>query len=191
MNCINCGNELSTGDVFCRKCGSEIGGNDNSKFSEEITARELRLVVGLKKSQYYIPKWMEFNESDDKLARSWNWAAFFLTYLWLAYRKMYLHAVVTVAVILIGEIILPREARLVFLMIPVFFGTFGNALYYNYSKKKIIKIKKDFQQVENIDLVMINKGGTSIVGTILFMLACYAVIFIVILGIRLFTIYNY
>lgn len=42
----------------------------------------LRLFIGEKKQHYYIRKW-------SKGLNSWNWAAFFFSFFWLGYRKMY------------------------------------------------------------------------------------------------------
>ena len=60
-----------------------IDGND---LIGEYTAEEYGLVVQ-KNMHKFIPKFMMI-EKEDRII-SWNWAAFFFPYFWLAYRKMY------------------------------------------------------------------------------------------------------
>ena len=47
-----------------------------------------RAVVGEKKAGYYVPKFLDF-DSPGSAKLSWNWPAFFATFLWLMYRRMY------------------------------------------------------------------------------------------------------
>ena len=47
-----------------------------------------RAAVGAKKADFYVPKFLRFDEANaSKL--SWNWPAFFVSFYWFLYRRMY------------------------------------------------------------------------------------------------------
>ena len=55
----------------------------NSSQNEEL----YRAAVGAKKAGYYLPKFNSFDQGQSKV--TWNWPAFFVTFFWLLYRRMY------------------------------------------------------------------------------------------------------
>src|SRR4051794_37527119 len=102
MHCTRCGEEIFKNDRFCGACGYSLL-DPNEEMPSEVVApkiisiqednkigqkstRELddndllKAFVGEKKHSYYLGKW------DKNEHRSWNWAAFFGTLLWLGYR---------------------------------------------------------------------------------------------------------
>lgn len=118
---------------------------------------------------YYKFKWLK--SDDPEKALTWNWTAFFLGFLWLGYRKMYKPILILLSLYLGLELI---ELLTVFdptvtvittyfpLIIAVFLGMFGNALYYRHAKKKIEKIRTLYPGTR----MQINLGGTSGKGVI-------------------------
>jgi Protein of unknown function (DUF2628) len=44
--------------------------------------------VGPSKADYYAPKFLRFNEPGASKV-SWNWPAFFVSFYWFLYRRMY------------------------------------------------------------------------------------------------------
>lgn len=65
-----------------------------------FTAKEYSAVIQ-KNSQRYIPKFFAMEKTQRKT--SWNWAAFFFPFLWMAYRKMYKYAILA----LLATVIIP------------------------------------------------------------------------------------
>ena len=46
-------------------------------------------LIGKKRLDYYLKRFESFDDRGGGLIPSWNWAAFFFTWLWVLYRKMY------------------------------------------------------------------------------------------------------
>lgn len=178
MFCSRCGNQLVIGSKFCDECGNQVEFNStqNSSPNENaIIGEDLKLFIGGKKQSYYMTKWKKFKEPGNN-GISWNWAAFFLNFFWLAYRKMYIHAIVVgVIYFIIGEVLSENLTSLSGLILGVVFGLFGNKIYYDYSKKEIHKIKSNCRDTSKQKREILNKGGTSTKMAILFA-AIYLVI---------------
>jgi Tfp pilus assembly protein PilE len=51
-----------------------------------------RVAVGENKADYYVPLFQRFDAGGSHV--SWNWPAFFVTFLWLLYRRMYGYALI-------------------------------------------------------------------------------------------------
>jgi len=182
MYCTKCGNESVEGSIFCNKCGNRIRDdeefNNANVLSDEVTNEELKLFVGIENQEYYMSQWSRFKGTGKNLFESWNWAAFFLTFFWLAYRKMYLYAIVISAAIFIVMSILPGGfASSLGIMVDVCLGVFGNKLYYDNSKKEIIKIKNSFPDLSNQEKAIVNKGGTSLLFASIFIVVHLGIIF--------------
>ncbi|MDH5655748.1 MAG: DUF2628 domain-containing protein [Spirochaetia bacterium] len=131
--------------------------------SDELLKKK-KIFIG-KKANYYIRRWEKPN--------SWNWAAFFLAFFWMLYRKMYLYASIFIGIIFV-ESILSEIFFTVILEMPeapdyyskaVQFtyaslsGIFGNQLYKIHTEKKISMIDNEDQLIE--------EGGTTLVAPIL------------------------
>ena len=108
-------------------------------------------------TDYYIPKFNSMRTEGKKV--KWNWAAFFLSYYWMFYRKMYLlgSAVLTVSVIF--SLIKPAAFYLS-LAVAVFMGLMGNYLYKYHVEQETAKIK-DIPHMQRSNYLN-KKGGTNI-----------------------------
>lgn len=173
MYCNKCGNKIENGSRFCIKCGDEIESNkefiSENAFSDVMTTKELRFFVGINKEEYYISKWLKFKEPGHSQYKSWNWAAFFLYFYWLAYRKMYIHAIgISGAFLIITEMLPDKFSRPVGIVLSVILGLIGNKLYYDYSQKEIIKIKNNLPDLREQEKAIANKGGTNLLFAIIF-----------------------
>ncbi|GAB6106606.1 DUF2628 domain-containing protein [Fusibacter bizertensis] len=107
---------------------------DREKSKEEDLIREF---VG-PNYDFYLRKFKVQDVSESNL--TWNWPAFWVTPLWLAYRKLYVHA----AVILVISTLLRFMGgfgTLIGLGISIFVGLNGNAFYRNYVENHIENIK--------------------------------------------------
>lgn len=171
--CIKCGNQLAEDSNFCSRCGNKIS-DGNEKVKSEILIdmsadKELELFVGEKKQNYYAPKFQKFAEPANKQYTSWNVAAFFLTFFWLAYRKMYVLAIgMSAGFFIITEILPDNLATPLGIAVGVFLGLYGNKLYYDHSQKEINRIKSNTADVNLQHKIIAGKGGTSISFAILF-----------------------
>ena len=61
---------------------------------ENITEQEFKSFLG-EKADYFLDKWKE-SSATRGMGDGFNWAAFFLTGLWLSYRKMYWIAAIVI-----------------------------------------------------------------------------------------------
>lgn len=109
-----------------------------------------RAVVGEKKAGYYVPKFLDF-DSPDSTKISWNWPAFFATFLWMMYRRMYGHAFAYIfgmpfALGILGAVLVavlgPKAGVIAYLVLAVgvpfvVAPMYANAVYYRYVKERI------------------------------------------------------
>jgi len=173
MFCVKCGNSLVEGSEFCCKCSNEIktdrGFTIVNALPDSVTTEEFELFVGVKKQQYYISKWLKFKGARHNKYISLNWPALFLTFFWLAYRKMYLYAIASSTIFFILTIIVPHEfATSLNISLCVFLGIYGNKIYCYYSGNEIAKIKNNLTNLSQQKSEITNKGGTNISFTIIF-----------------------
>ncbi|PZX08315.1 uncharacterized protein DUF2628 [Psychrobacillus insolitus] len=141
MFCIKCGSDLEEGDNFCKACGKKVTVKSEPSV-ENITQEKneehlLRLFIGEKKQDYYLQKWT-------KGKNSWNWAAFFLAFLWLGYRKMYKYIFLFLGIFLIIDLAVSILGiddtvlnNVIGIAVAVTLGISGNNLYRQHALKKI------------------------------------------------------
>ncbi|WP_102691420.1 DUF2628 domain-containing protein [Rummeliibacillus pycnus] len=118
-------------------------------------------------ADYYERKWRK--------KYSWNWAAFFLGYFWLGYRRMYrvLLSIVVIQMV-IGLLFSQANSdaydniiRFITFITGIFLGVYGNKLYKNKAEKTIVHVG-NFKLNEQDELREIEqRGGTSIGGIFL------------------------
>lgn len=98
-----------------------------------ISSEDFTKVVQ-KKCDYYIPKFEDIKESQEK--ESWNYAAFFFSFSWLVYRKMYTKGFIVLGIKILAMYIGKYE-RLVSLVLSFMCGIYGNYLYFKHCEKKV------------------------------------------------------
>lgn len=94
--------------------------------------------IGEKNELYYLSKFEEFDQTGRIFSPSWNWPAFFFTWGWLAYRKMYglafLIAFLTLPFIVLSNFLEGGGhfgLSVISWFIPyVLIGTFANSMYH-------------------------------------------------------------
>ena len=98
--------------------------------------------------------------------QSWNWAAFFLSFSWFAYRKMYVPAAIWIALI-VGESIASmvfgyadRYSSIISLSIAVAAGQVGNLLYAQHANKQVDHVKVTLPSSHWVSNLR-SKGGVS------------------------------
>lgn len=187
MFCPKCGNSNDNSAKFCSGCGSVLPQSvkDESPTQAEIDVPNnpdefYKAIVGPKNQDYYLSQFSRF-DSNGKVSASWHWPAFFVTFYWFLYRKMWLNALIyfflpylvmiplgiagAVAgnsadtVIGIGYVLFLIA---IFLLPPMY----ANALYYKHCKKRITEASVSSQDLQRRLGELSGKGGTSNVALI-------------------------
>jgi zinc-ribbon domain len=169
--CRQCGKEAGAGELFCRQCGAKLSpdrtGSYRSAPPSDVKESDLALFVG-KNADKYLPAFQKFTlEGADSFAASWHWPAFFFTFWWTLYRKLYGWAIL---VILLSCI--PYMGFLAMIA----FGVSAKYIYYKHAKKKLLELESlHVSEVERAAAVA-RAGGVNNVAVILVPLAAIAII---------------
>ena len=188
MFCPQCGNSNDISAKFCSGCGftlPQIGqeapnahaGTKASSNQEEF----YKAAIGPKNQSYYLSIFQRF-ENDGKAGVSWHWPAFFITFYWLLYRKMWRNALiyfflpylVMIPLVIIGAMAGNAANAVIgfgyflylvgiFLLPPLY----ANTLYYQHCNKKIIEAKASSHDMQRQLGELSGKGGTSNVALII------------------------
>ncbi|MFD2445505.1 DUF2628 domain-containing protein [Bacillus sp. CGMCC 1.16607] len=106
---------------------------------------------------------------------SWNWSAFFGGILWMGYRKMYVELIVFSTLILLSNLIFSEISENVDAIITalcwIFFGLMSNSFYYYRCKRKITRLKKLNLSLHDELETLMHKGGTSVAGIFISIIA--------------------
>jgi len=124
------------------------------------------------KTYYYLPRWDALDSSLRRVPPgSFNWSACFLLQLWMAYRKMYLYAVIcVVSFFVLNSILLSFGVpRFYGLFLMWCFGRYGSSIYKRHVEATIRRIKTTMP-AEYWTQAFKDKGGTSCWAVIPFIL---------------------
>jgi hypothetical protein len=110
-----------------------------------VTEKEFARFIG-DNADKYLQVFSRFDIEGVHNKLSWHWPAFFFGFLWMAYRRMYVWALVALFLecfirYLAFDIIqhpIAAEAS-----IRIVYGLIADYLYYRYAKKKILELKRD------------------------------------------------
>ena len=186
MFCPKCGNQSSDSAKFCMTCGNVLpqpnGQPQPAGLAAGEPAEELyRAVIGPSNQGYYLSRFSRFDKSGGA-GVSWNWPAFFVTFYWLLYRKMWLSALLylilpNLVFFLIGVVgslagtsanALTGVASLVVLVaLFVVPPMYANALYYRHCAKKIAEARAASPDLQRQLGELSGKGGTSNIALII------------------------
>lgn len=188
MFCPKCGKPNDDAATFCVECGSVLplpAGNISKSRTAAGTTASLeeyyKAAIGSKNQGYYLDRFSRFDRNG-KAGASWNWPAFFVTFYWLLYRKMWLNALLYflfpyLFFALMGVIagVTGRSSgpqagmgylvylALIFIMVPMY----ANALYYRHCKKNISAVNASPHDTQRRLGELSGKGGTSHIALIL------------------------
>ena len=182
MFCPKCGNSNDNSAKFCSGCGSVLPQSvkDESPTQAEIDAPNnpdefYKAIVGPKNQDYYLSQFSRF-DSNGKVSVSWHWPAFFVTFYWFLYRKMWLNALIYFLLPYLVMIPLGIAGAVagnsadtiigigyVLFLIAIFLlpPMYANALYYKHCKKKITEASMSSQDLQRRLGELSGKGGTS------------------------------
>jgi hypothetical protein len=127
MTCGWCGKEIREGSVYCSQCGQKVGPQTQGNLAVG-TEEDYRAYLGPRADKYLLKFKRFFTKEEDGFALTWHWPAFFFGFWWMLYRKLYVWALVALALWLIPH-----------LALPVWFvwGAVANYLYFRQAKRKI------------------------------------------------------
>ncbi|MFW9331810.1 DUF2628 domain-containing protein [Paenibacillus polymyxa] len=92
--------------------------------------------------------------------KKWNWAAFFFSYFWLLYRKMYLFGFSYLLFAYLIDFFLPESY--INLMIGIVLGFTGNYIYLKFIEKKIQHISSiELDESARVSLLL-KRGRTNL-----------------------------
>lgn len=187
MYCSKCGSPNDETSQFCSKCGATLAGtsaksnswqvSDNNSSDQDI----YKAVIGPKHQDAYLQYFLRADRLG-KAPASWHWPAFFVTFYWLLYRKMWTIAItyfflpylvlipIAIAAAAMGKssdtfIGFAYLAYIVslFILPPMY----ANAAYYKHCKKKIAQVQRSTPDLQRQLGELTGRGGTSNVVLIL------------------------
>jgi Tfp pilus assembly protein PilE len=179
--CVGCGSELKhffidntpasmTVSAFTTHDSTESGAAYKSLSRKE----QYQAVIG-SNQEHYLKKFLEFDR-EGKGRPSWHWPAFFVTFYWMLYRKMWRNALLYfvlpyMALIIIGITTAMTEgagapiAGLLYVglmvglwLVPAFYA---DALYYNHCRQVIASARQQTSHPHRLYGVLSTRGGTS------------------------------
>lgn len=145
---------------------------------EEISDKEFATFVGPRAS-YYVRAWREIREDRSSFG-GFNGAAFFLTFGWLLYRRLYRVLAIFLGIVLLASLASDAAFRhwgiespprsydlLTFFIYAGCTGVLGNRWYYNHARRRIQALKAGGNSSES---ALARHGGTRWVAPIVFAL---------------------
>lgn len=178
--CKNCGAWVEDDDRFCEHCGNNLSSVDDPVVidvepevveaeiimppkrydSPAADAREVRERLIGSKTEYYLPRFEKMETLNS--ITDWNWAAFFFSFWWMLYRKMYVFGAVTLVVTeLLSLLTIPGLGLLVSLAI----GVVGNFLYMKDINNRTDKAMD--MQPEEREMYIQKNSGTGWTGVVI------------------------
>jgi len=185
--CSGCGIGVKREPVARARAGhrqqSLLGGLDDPRETREALRELYAAAVGPKNRDHYLARFALFDH-ERKTSTGWHWPAFFATFYWLVYRKMwgkaalyfFLPLMLLVPIALLGPKV-PGVLAIGYLLYVI--GIFivppllADAAYYRHCESVIEKARAVNRSQEGQLILVARKGGTSSVGPVL---ACVLVI---------------
>lgn len=161
--CLRCGREIGEGNRFCPYCGEKVGLMASDSASGPVYEEDLKAFIG-RNADTYLRKFQAFGkEGEESFAFTWNWPAFWLGFVWMLYRKMYLWSLAAFIIAL---------TPIAYPLTMVAWGITGNYLYFRLARKKILEFRSR-RAVSPATLPLEDSGGVNrwvwVVGIVLFL----------------------
>jgi hypothetical protein len=149
--CPHCGKGIEIGNIFCPHCGNKIDSPTIDPANDPIAEEEWRTFIA-RHADYYQYKFRNFlDRGTNSFAITWNWPAFFLGFIWMLYRKMYLWALIAFII---------AFTPVAFPLTMIGWGIVGNYLYFLHVRNKIIEYKSRQSQT-SMALSLAELGGVN------------------------------
>lgn len=195
MFCPQCGKANDNTTKFCSGCGSVLpqvaqgASTPHSEFNARGNLEDFyKAIVGPKNQGFYLRHFTRF-DSDGNAGASWHWPAFFVTFYWFLYRKMWLNALIyfllpylVIIPVGIAAAMAGKSANttigiaylLYFVGMIILPPMYANALYYRHCKKKISETRSSTHDKQRQLGELSGKGGTS--NVVLIVVLVFAII---------------
>jgi Tfp pilus assembly protein PilE len=181
MFCSKCGASNDDAVNFCVSCGYALPMPGQAAFMSQAKAEEsvsdeeyYKAVIGPKNQDYYLERFSRFDDEGNTSA-TWHWPAFFVTFYWLLYRKMWLNALIYflfpyIFLVLLGIVgamagasgtLIAMGYLMYFVAIFILMPIYANALYYRQCKKTIAAVCTTSRNTQRQLGELTGKGGTS------------------------------
>lgn len=189
MLCTNCGKQQETHARFCNACGKQLEKEQTNELAptvEDIPSshennptfeEDLMLFVD-QNSDYYKKKWDKMDPN--KKGFSFNVGAFFFTFFWLGYRKMYKLVLFISLVFLAVDVflyVIGYQYQLDRFIDPVdraigtatsaVLGFYGNMLYKKHAEKKVLEIRETTTHSSDKEIELKKQGGRAFSGVLI------------------------
>jgi hypothetical protein len=158
-----------------------------------LAPEEVSVFVG-RNARYYLKFWAGALQGFDS-GEGFNWAAFFLSGLWLPYRKMYAIAAAFLGIILVESMleevvfveVLGRPeppaglGQAVGLVASIVCGAWGNRWYLSHTRRAVAELRHQELPADAYLEALAKRGGTNIAASLgfftLFIAAMYGLLF--------------
>lgn len=151
---------------------------------------DLRTFIGPRKTDYYLTAWApELEGRGDKLP--FNWAAFFFSGLWIAYRKMYKIAFILAGVLVVESALEewvfvymlrddapPGLDKFISFAVALLCGVMGNRWYLSHARRHILAARSEGLRGEALSRTLAARGGVSTGAALLFLVLFIAASFV-------------
>jgi hypothetical protein len=129
----------------------------------DVTTSDMTDFIGPNLHKYANPlrQMIEKNDGFKSLVVSWSWTAFFFTFFWLLYRKMWTWAAGYVVGLSVLNYVLGPMSNNVNLPIAVMMGCLGKSIYLNHAASKIRDIRTVTPSSVEASIEIARTGGTS------------------------------
>jgi hypothetical protein len=125
--------------------------------------------LGERNRIYYLTKFEQYDQKRSGLRASWNWSAFFFSYFWALYRKMYGWFFAYMGIVVLA-VVLDASGYLDFTRVPglaiistipmwIVFSVYANSLYHISVKKKIDNAQANLKDEPKLLEYLRHKGG--------------------------------
>jgi hypothetical protein len=155
MFCRSCGIEVSVGHTFCTGCGTRLQGTETRQEAvkaTDVTVEDYKLFIG-ENADTYLPKFALFNlGGSDNCKMTWHWPAFFVSFWWTIYRKLYIWTFLLFALCCI-----PYISFFAWVIWPIV----ANYAYYKHAKNKILEMKLMYPDRVTQQEMIKKAGGTN------------------------------
>ena len=162
-------------------------------YQDQLTAAKRKQLdkwfISHRSQHYYLKRFEQFDEQG-YLSPKWHWAAFFVTFPWLLYRKRYMDAIVysvagwsfiqlNVALVLVAFEFVAMSyipdayqmatrigiAAIIWLFWSSMVARWTDAYYYRMARREIADVVEDYQRDENAQKAHLQReGGVSLFG---------------------------
>ncbi len=192
MFCNKCGEEYTKNARFCVSCGEAIPKENTTSPKEQSHGKDFSdnddindyyaAAIGYNNTDYYLSRFKRFDSGGSSV--SWHWPAFFVTFYWFLYRKMWLWALIyfllPIPVGIFSGILGAFSAAaggvayLSFIAgIFIVFPMFATKLYHRHIRKKIEKAKSFSNDKEKHMRTLAVEGGTSNIALIIVLIFAF------------------